>query len=202
MPHFNSLAMRTNFKLKIEEAFGIPFDQVILDLHWKKNLSVNEIAKRAGISHTPVITLCRKYGLKLRNQSQASAINMKKNNPMHVNEAAEKRAKTIQKTFFKKLLPQEKQFKDFLDMLGLKYEAQFPIGPYNIDFFIPEGRFCLEIDSLYKMTRERRKAMVRRDAYLNSLGYHVIRLNKVWLPNLLDFAKIISLKIPHLNCPR
>lgn len=168
----------------------MPFDKVITELHWKQMWSVNRIAKECGISHTPIINLCKLTNLKLRTHSEASSESIKKVNANVLHR--EKRARTIRGIYSKNILPQEKEFKKYLDALGIKYEMQYPIGPYNIDFFIPNKRLCIEIDSTYKWGNGRIKAADTKDKLLKDKGFTVIRLNKVWLNDLLKLIVLIS----------
>ncbi len=182
-------SMRITSREKIETFFGMPFDRVINELHWKKGISINKIAKMCGMSHTPFINLSKLTNLRLRKQSEASALNMSSLNLD--SSIRDKIALKKQKTYSKKLFPQELAFKHFLDKISLKYEMQKPIGPYNVDFFIEHKNLCIEIDSRYKWGNDRIKAAKEKDSFLTKKGFKVIRLNKVWLNDIILFINLI-----------
>ena len=81
---------------------------------------------------------------------------------------------------------------------GLKFTRQQPIGPYYVDFICREQRLVIEVDGGQHADSASDR---RRDAYLNALGYRVIRLwNNEVLGNLEGVLQILAseLKIaPH-----
>jgi very-short-patch-repair endonuclease len=56
---------------------------------------------------------------------------------------------------------------------GLRFRRQQPIGPYIVDFFCPEAKLIIEIDSGQHVANAAQDA--RRTAWLESRGYVVIR---------------------------
>lgn len=56
--------------------------------------------------------------------------------------------------------------------LNLKFRRQHGVGKYIIDFYCPEKKLAIEIDS---DTHAGLEQDATRTAYLESLGYHVIR---------------------------
>ena len=54
---------------------------------------------------------------------------------------------------------------------------QKPIGPYIVDFYLPEIRLVIEIDGSQHLTETGIGADGRRTAYLQSLGLKVIRFD-------------------------
>ena len=62
-------------------------------------------------------------------------------------------------------------------MNGASFRRQTPIGPYIVDFLCHNARLIIEIDGgqHFKATHQRRDA--RRDAFLASKDYRVIRFN-------------------------
>ena len=61
-----------------------------------------------------------------------------------------------------------------LDRLGVEYEIQHRIGRYFADIFIPSRGLVIECDGSYWHRDKMRDA--KRDAYMVSLGYSVLRL--------------------------
>ncbi len=75
-----------------------------------------------------------------------------------------------EKRFWKKLREFRKQF-------GIHVRRQVPIGPYVADFAIHDEKLVIEVDGEFHFTAEGREADRRRDEWLNSKGYRVLRFN-------------------------
>jgi very-short-patch-repair endonuclease len=56
----------------------------------------------------------------------------------------------------------------------IRFRKQHAIGPYVADFYCPAAKMVIEIDGATH--NERRDVDERRDAYMNSLGIHVVRI--------------------------
>ena len=66
-----------------------------------------------------------------------------------------------------------------LDALGITYQAQYPIGRFCADFYLPEWNVDLECDGEYWHGREDvREKDARRDATLVGAGFSVVRLTE------------------------
>jgi len=62
-------------------------------------------------------------------------------------------------------------------MLGLKFRRQHPLGPYIVDFICLREKIIIEIDGL---VHKNQKAYDRkRDEWIGSKGYTVLRINNV-----------------------
>jgi len=59
---------------------------------------------------------------------------------------------------------------------GLKFRRQHQIGDYIVDFFCPEHGLIIELDGAVHSRPERQRHDAKRDAYLKSLGYTVLRI--------------------------
>jgi adenine-specific DNA-methyltransferase len=62
---------------------------------------------------------------------------------------------------------------------GLKFRRQQPVGPFVVDFICVEARLIVELDGSHHHDEEQFWYDYRRTAYLNSLGYEVMRFNNV-----------------------
>ncbi|TWT59253.1 endonuclease domain-containing protein [Allorhodopirellula solitaria] len=62
-------------------------------------------------------------------------------------------------------------------VLGHKFRREHPVGPYTLDFVCLELMLDLEIDGKDHLTDAGKIRDHRRDAYLKSLGYEVLRIN-------------------------
>ena len=72
---------------------------------------------------------------------------------------------------------------------GLKFTRQQPLGPYYVDFVCREQRLIIEVDGGQHADS---LSDHRRDAYLTSLGYRVIRVwNNEVLGNLQGVLKML-----------
>ena len=62
-------------------------------------------------------------------------------------------------------------------LAGANFRRQTPIGPYIVDFVCHDTMLIVEIDGGQHFESERLKRDVRRDAYLSSKGFRVLRFN-------------------------
>ncbi|MEI7987196.1 MAG: DUF559 domain-containing protein [Armatimonadota bacterium] len=61
------------------------------------------------------------------------------------------------------------------DKLGFRFRRQFPIGQYTLDFYCPEAKVCIEMDSdLHDVIRDK-----IRDECLSKHGILTIRIQNV-----------------------
>ena len=81
---------------------------------------------------------------------------------------------------------------------GLKFARQQPLGPYYADFVCREQQLIIEVDGGQHTDSASDR---RRDAYLNSLGYRVVRVwNNEVLGNLEGVLQMLASKLkiaPH-----
>jgi very-short-patch-repair endonuclease len=61
--------------------------------------------------------------------------------------------------------------------MGIQYESQVQIGRYCIDYILPSLNVALEVDGSY-WHRKRPEADKRKDKYLSSKGFNVVRINQ------------------------
>lgn len=76
---------------------------------------------------------------------------------------------------------------------GLKFRRQVPIGPYIVDFLCVEKKLIIEIDgdSHYEPGAQERDA--KREAYLHSHGFHVLRVgNRQTIQELENVLTMIA----------
>ena len=59
---------------------------------------------------------------------------------------------------------------------GLRFRRQTPVGPYIVDFFCPQQRLIVEVDGDQHAYEVGAAHDARRDAWLRSLGYVVVRV--------------------------
>ena len=62
-----------------------------------------------------------------------------------------------------------------LDDLGMRYDHQYVIRPYTLDFYLPEIKMCIEADGIYGHSRKRD---VKRDLALlqTTTIEHILRV--------------------------
>jgi very-short-patch-repair endonuclease len=56
---------------------------------------------------------------------------------------------------------------------GWKFKRQYPVGPYIVDFICLEKNLVIEVDG--GQHAENEEMDNQRSAYLNKMGYHVLR---------------------------
>ena len=62
---------------------------------------------------------------------------------------------------------------------GFKFRRQQPIGPFVVDFICVDARLIVELDGAHQHDEEQAWYDHKRTAFLNSLGYEVMRFNNV-----------------------
>jgi len=210
--------MKDTVKNRVEKYFNMPFEKVISELHFKNGKSLNALSLECGESRQVISSITHRMGIKTRSHKDAVALTKNKGenhwnfgrdkntcefskahsermtnkNAIRVKGAAEKRAVTISKTFVKKLLPQEKVFRDILLSVGVSFEMQRPVGKFNLDFFIPDLNLAIEIDSTDKWGVERRSFAEKRDAILlREFNIKTLRINKRFLSDSLYIRDVL-----------
>ncbi len=68
----------------------------------------------------------------------------------------------------------------------IKFRRQVSIGPYIVDFYSPKNRIVVELDGESHDTDEAHKSDKERDAYMQSLGLHVLRFRNHEIINDID----------------
>ena len=82
--------------------------------------------------------------------------------------------------------PKEAALMKHFQALGVAYEFEKPIGPYIVDFWLPDLQVIVEVDGRahVRIPSVARKD-IERDAYFQAKGLRVVRvlpvLLKVWL---------------------
>lgn len=73
----------------------------------------------------------------------------------------------------------ERKMSELLDVLKIKYSKQFPIGNFICDFYLPKLNIVIEADGDYYHSLPGAKERdARKDEYLKSLGYKVMRFGE------------------------
>lgn len=96
------------------------------------------------------------------------------------------------RTFQGETLP-EKQVRQTLDVLNIKYIQEAQMGRYSVDFLLVDLRIALEIDGVY--WHQNIKRDTRKTNYLQSKGWNVIRISDIELDNIQDVAGLIISRI-------
>ena len=60
---------------------------------------------------------------------------------------------------------------------GARFRRQTPIGPFIVDFVCPAANLIVELDGGQHFETEHERRDARRDAFLASKGYRVLRFN-------------------------
>lgn len=201
--------MKSKTKDRIEADFNKSFPELINEKVWAEGKSLVAIAKELNTTRQTITNICSRLGIKLRSHKDTMNIvagrgekhwaygmrketssfakmhsdRMKTNNPMKSKEVRKLRARTTSDILKGRDLWQERDFRDLIESTDEAFIEQHPIGPYNIDFFVPRLKLCIEIDSSWKWSYLKRVKAFERDAYLKKLGYWTVRINKKWLSN-------------------
>jgi very-short-patch-repair endonuclease len=88
---------------------------------------------------------------------------------------------------------------------GVKFRRQEPIGNYIVDFVAYEKRLVIEIDGGQHAEEDEKEQDRRRDEWLCSQGFRVLRFwnNEVWqnLEGVLEIIRANCLRHPPLTPP-
>lgn len=72
--------------------------------------------------------------------------------------------------------PPEREVREALSECGLKFKAEFPVGPYIYDFAVPAIRLLIEVDSkTWHSTPRQLKRDARKDAYAKAEQWELKR---------------------------
>lgn len=90
---------------------------------------------------------------------------------------------------------------DRLRKLNIRIRRQAPIGPYVADFACLRARLVIEVDGGVHNRTDIALRDLKRDEWLASEGYHVLRINSRRIPHDLDaviaeITQAIRLKAP------
>ena len=106
--------------------------------------------------------------------------------PTKVAKSSIKRARKLRRNMTdgeRKLWSELKQFRGWY---GVHVRKQAPVDPYVVDFAIHEHRLIVEVDGEHHFTSEGLSRDAKRDAFLQSLGYRILRFNTGELEQSFD----------------
>lgn len=192
---------------KIEKYFNMPFEKVILDLHWEQKISINSLSKQCGVSRDTFGKHANKLHLQLRSNKEATKLTqnkgpkhwafglrkessswakahsdrMKLNNPVKKDCILKKFLKSQRSNLLNNLSEQEIIFKNLLINLEIEFEMQKIIGRYIVDFFIPSKHLIIEIDSIDKMCKKKKKRWIKKKNILKKLEYKFLSINRTYI---------------------
>jgi very-short-patch-repair endonuclease len=90
--------------------------------------------------------------------------------------------------------------------VGASFRRQTPIGPYVVDFVCHDATLVIEIDGGQHFEDEYLRRDARRDAFLKSKGYRVLRFNNHDVitnrQGVLETIAAAIEKTPSLTLPR
>lgn len=78
------------------------------------------------------------------------------------------------------------ELKEFRRLYGIHVRKQAPIGNYTVDFVVHEHRLVIEVDGEHHFTPNGLARDAARDAWLDTVGYRVLRLNTGELDHSFD----------------
>jgi very-short-patch-repair endonuclease len=103
-----------------------------------------------------------------------------KDKPVHNNSEL----KTKRRDLRNNLTPAEAQLWKYLQrgqLDGRKFRRQHSIGPYIADFYCPSEKLIIELDGQTHFTYPGFDSDEKRTAYLNTLGYTVVRFENKYV---------------------
>ena len=80
----------------------------------------------------------------------------------------------------REMTPEERHlWYDFLSKLPVGIRRQKQIGPYIVDFYCAKANLVIELDGFQHYTEVGKEMDLDRDAYMQSLGLKVIRIDNL-----------------------
>lgn len=79
--------------------------------------------------------------------------------------------------------PRERQLAEILSDMKIKYNEQYIIAPYIIDFYFPRKGLAIEIDGGIHRTNRNQVRDSKKDSYLFSMGIMVLRFTNEETPD-------------------
>ena len=84
-----------------------------------------------------------------------------------------------------------------LRAIGYNFRRQHPIGPYIADFAILQGKLVVEVDGATHGSKEELEHDRRRDAYLRSKGWRIVRIRNEDVYHDVNWAcELILARLP------
>lgn len=105
------------------------------------------------------------------------------------------------KMLYYKRQPAELAMSKRLSDEGITFEEQVPIGPFVVDFLIPERRLVIEVDGGYHDSPEQKQKDANRSAFLGKRGLRVVRIENADVARC-DLSSLITLSPLPLPKPR
>ena len=78
------------------------------------------------------------------------------------------------------------ELREFRRLYGIHARKQAPIGPYVVDFVVQSKKLVIEVDGEHHQLPDRMASDARRDDWLRSKGYRIIRINTGELSESFD----------------
>lgn len=83
-------------------------------------------------------------------------------------------------------------------LLGLRFKRQYGLGPYILDFYVPQVKLCIEVDGGIHNLKEVKEKDKNRDAFMIENGIRVLRFRNDEIENeignVIDIIKLEILK--------
>jgi very-short-patch-repair endonuclease len=80
----------------------------------------------------------------------------------------------------------ERRMRELLESLGVKFNQEYRIGRFYIDFYLPDRKLAIEIDGDYWHAKPEVKARdMRKEAFLNNKGIGVVRVRESEKPQVI-----------------
>ena len=71
-------------------------------------------------------------------------------------------------------------------LLGLRFKRQYGLGPYILDFYVPQVKLCIEVDGGIHNSKEVKEKDLNRDAFMNENGIRVLRFRNEEIENEIE----------------
>jgi very-short-patch-repair endonuclease len=175
---------KAKWNREFEKRLGEPICKWLRRRYEEDEATYRELTAEADINTRTLMRLMKECNIEPISKSEA-AKRLIRDNPgvlenlvasNHTPEAMCKRAKTREENWRELQSDQERAFLKALRNANLKPKPEHAIGRYNIDFAFPSIKLAVELDPLWHKTGRKAKTDARKDAFLESRGWKVLRL--------------------------
>lgn len=96
----------------------------------------------------------------------------------------------------------ERKVRELLELMGIKFNQEYRIGRFYIDFYLPDRKLAIEVDGDYWHAKPEVKARdIRKEAFLKDKGIDVLRVKESEKPQVIidRWEKFTGKKVEKVN---
>ena len=203
--------------------------ELVKTRHWDGGESIRAIERSLNVGKTVLSQACKRYGITVRERREQirdmvgrpgyvapqsgdkhwawgkkrpdASARMKRRNPIHMAGVAAACAVSKSTTYRERQTKHELFVASLFTRCGAVFVPQHPVGAFILDFAFIADQVCVELDSKWHENPATRRKDNRRDTYLVSIGWTVIRVQQEHLRRPGPFLAAVARFVPGLVIP-